>query len=462
MNKQLLQLISCSVILLDLVFLNLSVFLCALLFNVMNEKLGQAYWLLWIILNLSWLFIASVVRVYKLKSIFSFETTARQAMHAWFYWLIFVMLYLFFANHFRLSRLFTVVSMVSFGVLLFLNRLILLFLGSHYKGNNSMTRKVMIIGYNSMAKKLASYLEENEINTEIVGFCEETKNVYELTNYPILDSVENSVVASRQYQVDDIYSTIAPEQNISIYELMQEADKSCIHFRFIPDLSHFIKRNFFIYYLKDIPVMTLRQEPLSDAGNRIKKRIVDIVISLFVVVFILSWLIPVLGLLIYLESPGPIFFNQQRTGRNKKTFYCLKFRSMKVNNDAHFKQATINDNRLTKVGKIIRRTNLDEFPQFINVLKGEMSIVGPRPHMLKHTDDYSRIIDQYMVRQFLKPGITGWAQIHGFRGEVKAIHQLRDRVEHDIWYMENWGLWLDIRIISLTLFNMINGEKNAY
>lgn len=449
-------------ILLDLVFLNLSLFLCALLCNLMNDKLGNAYWLLWIALNLSWLFIASVVRVYKLKSIFSFETTARQAMHAWFYWLIFVMLYLFFAHQFRLSRLFTAVSTVSFGVLLFLNRLVLLFLGSHYKGNNSMTRKVMIIGYNGMAKKLATYLEENEINTEIVGFCEEIKNVYELTNYPILDSVENSIVASRQYQVDDIYSTIAPEQNISIYELMQEADKSCIHFRFIPDLSHFIKRNFYIYYLKDIPVMTLRQEPLSDAANRIKKRIFDIIISLFVVVFILSWLIPVLGLLIYLDSPGPIFFNQQRTGRNKKAFYCLKFRSMKVNNDAHCKQATINDSRLTKVGKIIRRTNLDEFPQFINVLKGEMSIVGPRPHMLKHTDDYSRIIDKYMVRQFLKPGITGWAQIHGYRGEVKAVHQLRDRVEHDIWYMENWGLWLDVKIIFLTLFNMINGEKNAY
>ena len=330
------------------------------------------------------------------------------------------------------------------------------------KHHANMPHKVMIIGYNSLAKKLASYLEEEGMNTEIVGFCEEAENVHELSNYPIVDSVDNSIIASRLYHVNEIYSTIAPEQHMGIYELMQEADEACIHFRLIPDLSQFIKRNVYINYLKDIPVLSLRQEPLSKAGNRIRKRLFDIVFSLLVTVFILSWLVPLLGLLIWLESPGPIFFKQQRTGRDKKVFYCLKFRSMKMNKEADIKQATKNDSRFTGIGRFMRCTNLDEFPQFINVLKGDMSIVGPRPHMLKHTDDYSRLINKFMVRQFLKPGITGWAQINGYRGEIKTIEQLQQRVEHDIWYMEHWSMWLDVRIVFTTFVHMIIGEKNAF
>ncbi|MEP6728334.1 MAG: sugar transferase, partial [Bacteroidota bacterium] len=151
-----------------------------------------------------------------------------------------------------------------------------------------------------------------------------------------------------------------------------------------------------------------------------------------------------------------------RTGRDNKTFNCLKFRSMKINNEANTKQAQRNDERLTRIGKFMRRTSLDEFPQFINVFKGEMSVVGPRPHMLRHTEDYSKIMGQYMVRQFLKPGVTGWAQVHGYRGEIRDDEQLRKRIEHDIWYMENWSIWLDMRIIFLTVFRTVKGDENAF
>jgi putative colanic acid biosynthesis UDP-glucose lipid carrier transferase len=446
----------------DLIFLNTSIGLFEFLFNHASREYEQTYLIFRVGANIGWVIIAWIANVYSLNNLFSFEVHTRQSMHAWCYWLIAVMLYWFFAHQFKLSRLFIASSVISFGGGLLVNRFVLLFLRSYYKGHRNMSRKVMIIGYNNMAKKLASYLEEDMINTEIVGFCEETENVHELSNYPIIDSVNNCISASRQYHVNEIYSTIAPEQHAGIYRLMQEADRACIHFRLIPDLSHFVKRTFYINYLKDIPVLSLRQEPLSDAGNRIRKRAFDVVVSSLVLVFILSWLIPLMALAICLESPGPVFFRQQRTGRNKKVFYCLKFRSMVVNGDAHTRQASANDSRVTRIGKFIRRTNLDEFPQFLNVLKGEMSIVGPRPHMLKHTTDYSRMIDKYMIRQFLKPGITGWAQIHGYRGEIKTLEQLRERVEHDIWYMENWSLWLDVRIMFLTLMNMIIGQKNAF
>jgi putative colanic acid biosynthesis UDP-glucose lipid carrier transferase len=179
-------------------------------------------------------------------------------------------------------------------------------------------------------------------------------------------------------------------------------------------------------------------------------------------VVILSWLIPLIGLLVKLESKGPVFFTQRRSGKNNRSFWCLKFRSMRQNTNADTQQASRYDGRVTRIGRFLRRTSLDEFPQFINVLRGDMTVVGPRPHMLKHTDEYSRLIGQYMVRQFLKPGITGWAQVNGYRGETHAVLQMQRRVEHDLWYMENWSLYLDIKIMAMTVFNTVRGERNAF
>ena len=243
---------------------------------------------------------------------------------------------------------------------------------------------------------------------------------------------------------------------------MFQSEKECIRFRIVPNLSMFITREVHIEYYGELPILALRKEPLDDVGNRIKKRALDITISLLVTIFILSWLIPLIGILIFLESGRPIFFKQLRTGKDKKPFYCWKFRSMRNNKEADQKQATRNDNRITFLGKILRKTSLDEFPQFLNVLKGEMSLVGPRPHMIKHTTDYSKLVDGYMVRQFIKPGITGWAQVNGFRGEITNPEQIKMRVNKDLWYLENWTLWLDIKILFLTVYYILRGDKKAY
>jgi putative colanic acid biosynthesis UDP-glucose lipid carrier transferase len=193
-----------------------------------------------------------------------------------------------------------------------------------------------------------------------------------------------------------------------------------------------------------------------------KKRFFDIVFSLFIIVFILSWLMPILAILIKLNSKGPIFFVQWRSGKGNKKFRCFKIRTLTVNEDAHIRQVSRNDSRLTPLGKFLRKANLDELPQFLNVLLGEMSIVGPRPHMLRHTENYSKLLEEYMIRHFIKPGVTGWAQVNGFRGEIKQQEQLRKRIEHDIWYMEHWSLWLDLRVIFLTLYRTFKGDKNAF
>jgi putative colanic acid biosysnthesis UDP-glucose lipid carrier transferase len=319
-----------------------------------------------------------------------------------------------------------------------------------------------VLGYNNLSKRLVDYLEEDGVNKEVIGYCDEEENVNELSRYPILSNINNVLEVCKQHGATEIYSTIVPESNPGIYRLIKKADQNCIRFRIVPDVGALVKRQVFIDYLNEIPVLSLRKEPLDDLGNKIRKRVFDIIVSSLVTVFILSWLIPLIGLLIKLESKGPVFFRQQRSGKDNKSFWCLKFRSMTVNDNANSLQATRNDARITKLGKFLRRTSLDEFPQFLNVLRGDMSIVGPRPHMLKHTADYSKVIDEYMIRQFLKPGITGWAQVNGFRGETKTLDQMKKRVEYDLWYMENWSLWLDVKVMFLTVYNTVKGEENAF
>jgi exopolysaccharide biosynthesis polyprenyl glycosylphosphotransferase len=196
--------------------------------------------------------------------------------------------------------------------------------------------------------------------------------------------------------------------------------------------------------------------------NQYFKRTFDIAFSFLVIVLVFTWLFPILALLIKLSSKGPIFFKQQRSGKRNEVFTCYKFRSMKVNEDSDTIQAHKSDDRITGIGKFLRKTSMDELPQFLNVLNGDMSVVGPRPHMLKHTEEYSQIIDNFMVRHFVKPGITGWAQVHGFRGETHQDYKMRKRVQYDVWYIENWSFLLDIRIIFMTVRNLLLGDRNAF
>jgi putative colanic acid biosynthesis UDP-glucose lipid carrier transferase len=411
------------------------------------------------ILTIVWSSIILLGGLYHEKYVLSFELFTKRSMHAFVYFVLGISIYTLFFE--PLMKSFIMIVLGSILVSLGFNRFLYLAIYHYFRSKEYLINKVVVIGYNNLSKKLVSYLEEDGINKEIIGFCEEFENVNELSHYPILSNVSGAVDVCKEYGVTEIYSTIAPEHNTSIYQLIQMADQACIRFKIVPDISFFVKRQVHIDYLKEMIVISMRNEPLEDLGNRIRKRLFDIFVSLMVIIFILSWLIPIISILILIESRGPVFFKQPRSGKENKSFLCLKFRSMRVNDKADEQQATKNDSRVTKIGKLLRRTSLDEFPQFLNVFKGDMSIVGPRPHMLKHTDNYSRIIGQYMVRQFVKPGITGWAQIKGFRGET-TLEQMKSRVEHDLWYMENWSLMLDIKIMFITVLNTMRGEKNAF
>ena len=214
-------------------------------------------------------------------------------------------------------------------------------------------------------------------------------------------------------------------------------------------------------FLDNIEIFTTYDNPLERPLNKLVKRIFDIVFS---IIFLIptALIFPFVWLIIKIQSPGPLLFKQARTGIDGKTFNMLKFRSMHVNDDADKVQATKDDPRKYPFGNFMRKSNIDELPQFINVLRGDMSIVGPRPHMLAHTKQYSELIDKYMVRHFVKPGLTGWAQVTGFRGETKELWQMEGRVKRDIWYMEHWSVWLDIRIIWMTIKTIFIHDKQAY
>jgi putative colanic acid biosynthesis UDP-glucose lipid carrier transferase len=463
MNNLFFKSLQFSLAILDLLTINTVFFTTEFLFRNQIPDSAQPQYIYFIFfLNIVWVAVALLKNIYHARNIGTFEQYSKVSMQAYVYLLLVVVLTLFFFRMMLLSRLFILVVLTSLSVALVINRLLYLAIYHYFKGRDWLVNKVVIIGYNPLSKRLVDYLSEDGINKEIIGFCEETENIHELSSHPILSNVSNALEICKQYGVTEIYSTIAPENNQSLYHLIKGADDNCIRFKIVPDLGVFFNRQMHIDFLKEIPVISLRREPLEDLGNRIKKRILDIVVSAFVVVFILSWLTPLIAILIFLGSRGPVFFAQPRTGRNNKTFLCLKFRSMRVNKLANNQQATRNDGRITRLGSFLRRTSLDEFPQFINVLRGDMSIAGPRPHMLKHTDEYSQLIGQYMVRQFLKPGITGWAQVKGFRGETQTVLHMQKRVEHDLWYMENWSLFLDLKIMALTFINTMRGDKNAY
>jgi putative colanic acid biosynthesis UDP-glucose lipid carrier transferase len=262
--------------------------------------------------------------------------------------------------------------------------------------------------------------------------------------------------------IDEIYCSVSELNNSEIDEFIHFADNNLKTLKFIPDNKNIFAKKLKFEYYDYIPVLSLRDIPLHGPINASLKRLFDIIFSLFVILGILSWLTPILALVISLESKGPIFFRQKRNGIDNKEFYCYKFRSMAPNSDSDRFQANRNDMRITRVGRFIRRTSIDELPQFYNVLFGSMSIVGPRPHMVKHTNEYANKVDKYMLRHFVKPGITGLAQVRGYRGEIESETDILNRIKFDIFYIENWSLFLDIKIVIQTVLNAIRGEDKAY
>ena len=314
-------------------------------------------------------------------------------------------------------------------------------------------------------KVLGYYGDDKLIETIEKVEREEKINLSTLKNLERKGSVEDLLAAMGRHEDlqlgDELYVCLSRKDRDVIKKLSRYCDYKVVRFFYVPISVESIGLNLKRELMDDIEVYTTYEIPLQNMGNRILKRTFDIVFSLFFLIPT-ALMFPFIWLIIKIQSPGPIFFKQARTGLDGKTFMMLKFRSMHVNADADKVQATKDDPRKYPFGNFMRKSNIDELPQFLNVLRGDMSFVGPRPHMLAHTEQYSALISKYMVRHFVKPGLTGWAQVTGFRGETKELWQMEGRVKRDIWYMEHWSIWLDIRIIWMTFKTIFVHDENAY
>lgn len=331
-----------------------------------------------------------------------------------------------------------------------------------YRRKGYNFKKVVIVGAGQNGMELYRLMKDDlAYGFNVMGFFDDNISLKDvLPNYLGKTSeVEDYVLENN---VDEIYCTLPGTNDGKILRMLNFAEKHMVRFYIVPEFYRDVKKSLVMEVLESIPLLTVRREPLQAAYNRALKRSFDIVFSFCILVTVFPILYIVAGILIKMSSRGPILFKQKRTGLYGQEFECYKFRTMKVNAQADVLQAVKDDPRKTRIGDFLRRTNLDEFPQFMNVLLGNMSVVGPRPHMLKHTEQYSALIDKYMVRHLVKPGVTGWAQVTGYRGETKTLEQMEGRVKRDVWYIENWTFFLDLKIIVVTLLNMFKGEKNAY
>lgn len=315
-------------------------------------------------------------------------------------------------------------------------------------------RRVVILGVNSKTLQLERFFNTNKA----YGYHVKAKFDIKDSN----QSLENSFAFIIENNIDEVYCSIAEFTNDQIREISDFTDNNLKILKFIPDNKEIFTKKLEYQYLGITPVLSLRTIPIDTAANQFIKRLFDIIVSVLVLVGVLFWLVPLLTILIKLDSKGPVFFKQKRNGLDYKEFYCYKFRSMRPNKNANLHQVSRNDNRITSIGKFIRKTSIDELPQFINVLKGDMSVVGPRPHMVSHTHMYAERVDKFMVRHFIKPGITGLAQVSGYRGEVETENDIINRVRFDIFYIENWSLFLDIKIMVITAAKALMGDDKAY
>jgi len=408
-------------------------------------------------INTLWLLIAYFTKIYQFNR---YTKVPKIVMRLFFQFAIFSLAYMAYYAIFdillqaRTQALYLVY--IYLGITLF--RFFYFYGLRRYRLEGYNFRNVVVIGAGKDSNSLIRFFNERkDFGFHYKGYFNDKKEGRK--NY--LGNINQAFDYIKNNEIDEIYCAISSLPRETIIEFINFADNQVKTLKLIPD-SEDLYNQMKLEYYGFVPVLSVRELPFDKPIIKIIKRLFDIVFSLLVIVFLLSWLTPILYLLIKRESKGPLFFKQIREGIKGDTFMCYKYRSMGMNRNAHLKQATKDDLRVTKIGKFIRKTSIDELPQFFNVLLGDMSVVGPRPHMLSQSEIFKKIVKKYMVRHFVKPGITGLAQVRGYRGEIETDNDIKNRVKYDIFYIENWSFFLDLTIIYLTIRNAIKGEEKAY
>lgn len=371
---------------------------------------------------------------------------------------LFIIAYFPFNKEFIFSgKAIALYSISLFSIIIVIKSLFFYYLKKYRIVTGNNFRNAIIIGYSNEATDLKKIFEERpDYGYRFKGFFSDKKE-----NENIIGKTDEIKQYCLENKIDEIYCSLNEISNEKLKSLVEFGDENNIILKFIPDSKAIFSKNLKIDYYELFPVLSLQKTALHDPLIKNFKRFFDFVFSLLVVVLVLSWLTPLMALLIKLESKGPVFFKQSRPGLDEKEFLCYKFRSMKVNITTE-KEASRNDPRVTKIGRFIRKTSIDELPQFFNVLLGDMSVVGPRPHLWSQNKTYGNKVKKYMVRHYVKPGITGLAQVKGCRGEIETDKDMINRIKYDVYYIENWSLLMDIKIIIQTVVNIFKGEEKAY
>lgn len=453
---------------LDVLALGLAILLATItrFGKIQNQGSGGEYFDFLALAPIIWLLIASQNELYSLVRIDSIDKQIRKIIYTLLLYFGLMFLVIVVLDFDEISRLWVFYLSLYLLILLVTFRTVFHKTNIAYRQKGGNFRRVVVVGNDKVSATLYSYLEKNmALGYKVDGYFNPTTAYFKrgvTPNMNFLGEAETIMSYLKTNNVDEVFWKVGQDEDELLKELIDYCENNLIRFKLIPYFGVPISgRQPNIDSYRGIPVVTLRKEPLQLPLNKLFKRIFDVIFSLLALIVLTPLIFPWVAMAIKLNSKGPIFFKQLRSGENNMQFWCYKFRTMAVNELSDKLQATKNDARITRVGKFLRKSNFDELPQFFNVLRGEMSVVGPRPHMLKHTEDYSKLVSKFLVRHFAKPGITGWAQVTGHRGETNEVSDMQKRVEADIWYVENWSFVLDIRIIFMTVRNMIVGDENA-
>lgn len=413
-----------------------------------------------LIINLSWLIIIFYVNPYRINRVYSISKLITNGFTAIFQHFLVTSTAIYLFEFTPVHKWGPIIVYVAFFLIVIVWRLSLYYFLSFYRSKGYNFRNVAIIGFGAIGKHLEIFFNLHpEYGYHFTGYYDDKS-----TNARVLGSIDDLKTALKQntFLIDEVYCCLPYVKYGQIKQIIDLCEDRMIKVKLITDFRAFSFKGLELERYDHIPVLNVSSIPLDDRKNQVVKRLFDIIFSGILILFVFSWLFPIIALLIKIDSRGPIFFKQKRTGKDNNNFMCWKFRTMYVNGAADSQQATRHDHRITPIGAFLRKTSIDELPQFFNVLAGSMSVVGPRPHMLKHTEEYSRLIKKFMVRHHVKPGITGLAQSKGYRGETRTLIDMKNRVTLDRFYVQNWSFLLDVKIIIATIISLVKGDQQAY
>jgi Undecaprenyl-phosphate glucose phosphotransferase len=446
----------------DLAFLNISLLIAYyIVFPDFTLFFEEHNILLFLFFNLTWSLIANYTGLYHEDRFAKSENVIIKLAKTTFFTFALVFAIAFTLKFYLVSRYMIYYSLEIFFILAVGFRVLQIPFFKWYRKAGFNFRNIIIIGAGPVGNEvMKAFTSDVSLGIRFLGFFDDHPENC-LHREKVKGKVEDAKEFARQHSVDEVIVALPDFAEAKVTDLIRFCENNMIRIKIVPDFYRHFPHKIYIDFFDSIPLISIRREPLQGTRNRLLKRGFDLLFSTLVILIIFPWLFVVVAILIKRSSPGPVFFRQERSGLNNKVFRMWKFRTMVVNDTADSLQATRQDSRITPVGRILRKTNLDELPQFFNIWKGEMSVVGPRPHMLRHTEEYSQIIENFMVRHMVKPGLTGWAQVTGYRGETGQPELMAKRVEKDVWYIENWSFLLDLQIITMTVKNMITGDENA-